>query len=64
MGTAVASVWLLASSGVFGIENDRLTGAPAVNPTIVADVTLPDSPGRVQVNPPRDPFEPIVTSTT
>ncbi|MDX1692090.1 MAG: hypothetical protein R3290_13810, partial [Acidimicrobiia bacterium] len=52
------------SSGVFDIENDSLPGAPSVNPTIVADVTLPTTASRVQVNPPRDPFDPIVTSTT
>ena len=64
VGTAIGSVWLLASSGVFDIENDSLPGAPTVNPTIAAQVTLPPPGARVQVNPPRDPFEPIVTSTT
>jgi hypothetical protein len=64
VGTAVGSVWLLASSGVFDIENDSLPGAPSANPTIAAQVTLPPPGARVQVNPPRDPFEPIVTSTT
>jgi hypothetical protein len=64
VGTAVGSVWLLASSGVLDIENDSLPGAPSVNPTIAAQVTLPPPGGRVQVNPPRDPFEPIVTTPT
>lgn len=64
VGTAVGSVWLLASSGVLDIENDSLPGAPSVNPTIAAQVTLPPPGGRVQVNPPRDPFTPIVTTPT
>lgn len=64
VGLAVGSVWLLASSGVLDIENDSLPGAASVNPTIAAQITLPPAGGRVQVNPPRDPFEPIVTTPT
>jgi hypothetical protein len=64
VGTALASIWLLASSGVFDIENAALQGSPSVNSTIAAQVTLPPPGARVQVNPPRDPFDPLVTTTT
>jgi len=63
VGTAVASVWLMASAGVFTGGGAGLPGAPA------AAVTIAPAPaGSVSVAPgfqvaqPRDPFEPLITS--
>lgn len=63
VGTAVASVWLMASAGVFTGGEAALPGAPAASGTIVAAPggTIAVSPG-FQVAQPRDPFEPLVTS--
>lgn len=63
VGTAVASVWLMASAGVFTGGGAGLPGAPA------AAVTIAPAPaGSVSVAPgfqvaqPRDPFEPLITA--
>jgi hypothetical protein len=63
VGTAVASVWLMASAGVFTGGGAGLPGAPA------AAVTIAPAPaGSVSVAPgfqvaqPRDPFEPLITT--
>lgn len=63
VGTAVASVWLMASAGVFTGGESALPGAPAPSGTIVGAPggSIAVSPG-FQVAQPRDPFEPLVTS--
>ena len=68
VGTAVASVWLMASAGVFTGGEPALPGAPANSGTLVA------APGGGPLDPssdyrvgqPRDPFEPLIVppSTT
>ena len=61
VATAVASLWLMASAGVFDAEGSPLPGAPAVLPGDGdPSVTFPPG-GRVQVSQPRDPFEPLIT---
>lgn len=63
VGTAVASVWLMASAGVFTGGEAALPGAPAASGTIVAAPggSIAVSPG-FQVAQPRDPFDPLVTT--
>ena len=63
VGTAVASVWLMASAGVFTGGSAALPGAPAGSVTSVATApgTVAVAPG-IQVAQPRDPFEPLITS--
>ena len=63
VGTAVASVWLMASAGVFTGGEAALPGAPAGSGTLVAAPagTVSIAPG-FQVAQPRDPFEPLITS--
>lgn len=61
VATAIVSLWLLASAGVFTAEGTPLSGAPAatgIDPG--AGVTFPVG-GRVQVSQPRDPFAPLAT---
>lgn len=61
VGTAAASVWLLASAGVFTGGQPALPGAP-VNPETVAAAprgSLNPS-ADFQVGQPRDPFEPLI----
>lgn len=63
VGTAGASVWLMASSGVLSFAGDeRLPNAPG------AGASLPPGgamvPGSYVVSPPRDPFAPLVTTPT
>jgi len=67
VGTAVASVWLMASAGVFTGGEPALPGAPSSGSTIVAAPVGAGGPAsNYQVGQPRDPFEPLVeeTSTT
>lgn len=63
VGTAFASVWLMASAGVFTGGERALPQSPAAD-TISSDVV--SGPIRVtddfQVAQPRDPFEPLITS--
>lgn len=63
VGTAVASVWLMASAGVFAAGAPNLPSAPAgsVPVTAAPGGSLPISAGG-QVAQPRDPFQPLVTS--
>jgi len=66
VGTAVASVWLMASAGVFTGGEPALRGAPEGPGTVAA------APGGAPLNPssdyqvgqPRDPFEPLVPDAT
>lgn len=63
--TAVASIWLMASAGVFTGGEPALPGAPANGGTVAAapgDVTGPTT--EFQLGQPRDPFEPLVDETT
>ena len=63
VGTAFASVWLMASAGVFTGGESALPQAPAVG-AVTDDVAL--GPINVtenfQIAQPRDPFEPLVTA--
>lgn len=62
VATAVTSVWLMASAGVFTDGEARLPSAPVGTGAVTnqASGTIPVSPG-FQVAQPRDPFEPLVT---
>jgi hypothetical protein len=62
VATAVASVWLMASAGVFTGGGTGLPAAPARSGTVIAAPggTIGVSPG-FQVAQPRDPFEPLIT---
>jgi len=65
VGTAGVSVWLMASSGVFSLGDDRnLPSAPGAGSSAVetADDPLPFYGGAVYA--PRDPFEPLITTAT
>lgn len=67
VGTAAASVWLLASAGVFTGGEPALPGAPANPGTVAAAPGGPLNPSTdYQVAQPRDPFEPLIVppSTT
>ena len=66
VATAVASVWLMASAGVFTTGDVRLPSAPGVAVTAPPSVAISPRPtfGAIQVSPPRDPFEPLVDDTT
>ena len=66
VGTAVASVWLMASAGVFTGGEPALPGAAATGPTVAASPGGVFDPSSAFVGQPRDPFEPLVeeTSTT
>lgn len=62
VATAVASLWLMASAGVFTGTESQLPQAPAAGNQ--GQVTTPAAPVSIppgQVEQPRDPFEPIVT---
>ena len=60
VATAITSLWLMASAGVFSGGDARLAnapgGAPAEPAAFVADG------GRAQAYQPRDPFQPLVTA--
>ena len=66
VGTAVASVWLMASAGVFTDGEASLPGAP--DDGSIATTTGAGSPidltGDYQVSQPRDPFQPLVVTNT
>lgn len=66
VATAVASVWLMASAGVFTGAEQALPGAPGSG----TDTTVQAGSGGpiginsgIQVVQPRDPFEPLIVST-
>lgn len=62
VGTAGASVWLMASAGVFTGAEQALPSAPGPSGTApAAPGGGPISPG-VQVAQPRDPFQPLITA--
>jgi hypothetical protein len=61
VATAVLSLWLMASAGVFTADGAPLPGAPAVTPSDPQTVVTFPIGGRVQVSQPRDPFDPLVT---
>jgi hypothetical protein len=63
VGTAGASVWLMASAGVFTGAEQALPSAPNPSGTgaAVPGAGGPISPG-VQVAQPRDPFQPLITA--
>lgn len=64
VGTAGASVWLMASSGVLSLGGDQqLPGAPESGGQNPGGVTIPAA-GGFRVAPPRDPFAPLITSPT
>jgi len=73
VGTAVASMWLMASAGVFTATEQPLPGAPDSNTKSTAPAAANSGSERIisgfQVSQPRDPFEPLIvgsdpTSTT
>lgn len=67
VGTAVASVWLMASAGVFTGGQPALPSAPATPGTVAIAPGGPlDLSTDYQVAQPRDPFEPLIVppSTT
>jgi hypothetical protein len=62
VGTAGASVWLMASSGVLSLGGDRqLPGAPESGGQNAGGATIPAA-GGFRVAQPRDPFAPLITS--
>jgi hypothetical protein len=61
VATAVASLWLMASAGVFDAGGSPLPGAPAVVSDDAETVLTFPPGGNVQVSQPRDPFEPLAT---
>jgi hypothetical protein len=64
VGTAGASVWLMASSGVLSLGGDQqLPGAPENSEQNTGGVTIPAA-GGFRVAQPRDPFSPLITSPT
>ncbi len=64
VGTAGASVWLMASSGVLSLGGDRqLPGAPESGGQNPGGVTIPAA-GGFRVAQPRDPFAPLMTAPT
>lgn len=64
VGTAGASVWLMASSGVLSVGGDRqLPGAPESGGQNAGGATLPAA-GGFRVAQPRDPFAPLLTTPT
>ena len=66
VATAVASVWLMASAGVFTGGQTALPGAPDASST--STTSGPGGPidlvGDYQVAQPRDPFKPLVVTPT
>lgn len=64
VGTAGASVWLMASSGVLSVGGDRqLPSAPESGGQNAGGATLPAA-GGFRVAQPRDPFAPLLTTPT
>ncbi len=68
VATAVVSVWLVATSGVFAAAGPGLDGPlPAAPGTIAPFVFTDDGLGLTsafQVAQPRDPFEPLIDDST
>ncbi len=65
VGTAVASVWLMASAGVFTGGDPNLPSAPAGSTSTTSGSGAPiDLSGDYQVAQPRDPFKPLVVTTS
>ena len=65
VATAVASVWLMASAGVFTGGQPALPGAPTTGSTVAAAPGgAPDPSSGYLLGQPRDPFEPLVVETT
>jgi hypothetical protein len=63
VGTAIASVWLMASAGVFTGGDSNLPSAPAGATSTTAGSGAPiDLSGDYQVAQPRDPFKPLVVT--
>lgn len=66
VGTAGASVWLMASSGVLSLGGDgQLPGAPDSGVTVPggSGAAIPAA-GGFRVAQPRDPFAPLITTPT
>jgi hypothetical protein len=59
VATAVTSLWLMASAGVFSGGDPRLANAPGAAAEPAAFVA---EGGRAQAYQPRDPFQPLVTA--
>jgi hypothetical protein len=65
VATAVASVWLMASAGVFTGGQPALPGAPTTGGTVAAAPSgALDPSSDYQLGQPRDPFEPLVVEPT
>jgi hypothetical protein len=66
VGTAGASVWLMASSGVLSFGGDQgLPGAPGPGATVPGgEAAAIAAAGGFRVSPPRDPFAPLITAPT
>ena len=62
VGTAVASVWLMASAGVFSGAQAALPGAPPGSVTAAPAASPITAAPSFQVAQPRNPFEPLVTA--
>ena len=61
VGTAGASVWLMASAGVFTGPESQLPSAPEPGGAAGAVDAGPERPA-IQVGQPRDPFQPLITT--
>jgi hypothetical protein len=65
VGTAGASVWLMASSGVLSLGgDDQLPGAPESGGDPGGTGATVPAAGGFRVAQPRDPFAPLITSPT
>jgi hypothetical protein len=66
VGTAGASVWLMASSGVLSFGgNQDLPGAPGPGASVPGgEAASIAAAGGFRVSPPRDPFVPLITVPT
>jgi hypothetical protein len=66
VGTAVTSVWLMASAGVFTGGETNLPGAPSEGATTSTPGSASpiDVAGDFQVEQPRDPFQPLIVPPT
>jgi hypothetical protein len=63
VGTALTSVWLLASAGVFSGAEQPLPGAPETSETSVVEDTVAGTlaiSSGFQASQPRDPFDPLI----
>jgi len=65
VATAVASMWLMASAGVFTATEQPIPGAPTTDSTQPAAANSGSERiiSGFQVSQPRDPFEPLIVST-